>query len=680
MGFRTKILLMLALLTLTALANFGVTLFMAENMGSELGRRSSESIERLTSLLKGAEEEKAANALLAELTDFQTLLSNVEREALYDAYFYRTHSGMAKLSEKANEVAIAQLEVFHRNIMTTQPKAVNGFGASFEKGEFSKWTPFMFPYIYLEDGNLDYTIVAQVEGVENPTANQQDEVLQKEIAEDYYVSSLPLDHDRSKPLPMKVNWTEPYMDQISKQPVITATVPISDENRVMGVSFMDLSLHGLHDIAQSLAQKVKGNLVLILGLAHGEVIAQSGMPHYEPIDGFAKDNPALPAILTKPLDSFDEGKRVSVLFNGLKDGELKSSSVTIKGEGYLVQAVNIKDLFGFIVFTPNREIYREVEQAQAMGRELNENQAKNLRRIGVVGIACVIVLVLVLAFMTIFVVRVTTTLKLAGERLFSQAKEVFRMSDRLSSLSELLETDGKTQQETMVQTSSAVSTISAKLHETVGTTKSCGQAMGRAANQVISGSETVVDMKKAMDGISQASSEVAKILGDIETIAFQTNLLALNASVEASRAGEAGQGFAVVAEEVRNLATATKESAQKTSTILEESFRRTNEGQEAADNLSKSFKGIELVVQEAEAMVNTVNQATEDQTSSADAIYGYVEGLQKLVDNNKDIVRDTKTGSGELNEQATSLYETANQLMDIIKGVNRSTEEEDLIL
>jgi hypothetical protein len=57
-----------------------------------------------------------------------------------------------------------------------------------------------------------------------------------------------------------------------------------------------------------------------------------------------------------------------------------------------------------------------------------------------------------------------------------------------------------------------------------------------------------------------------------------------------------------------------------------------------------------------------------------------VEGLQALVDNNKELVRDTKTGSGELNQQANELYFTANQLMDIIKGVNRPEEGEDLDL
>lgn len=105
--------------------------------------------------------------------------------------------------------------------------------------------------------------------------------------------------------------------------------------------------------------------------------------------------------------------------------------------------------------------------------------------------------------------------------------------------------------------------------------------MQRVVDSVIMNSKLGMELVELTDRISKRASDVEAILGEIGAIAKQTNLLALNAAIEAARAGEAGRGFAVVADEVRDLSTRTTQFSQQIAAVMK-SMREGVKGTEDA--------------------------------------------------------------------------------------------------
>jgi len=168
------------------------------------------------------------------------------------------------------------------------------------------------------------------------------------------------------------------------------------------------------------------------------------------------------------------------------------------------------------------------------------------------------------------------------------------------------------------------------------------------------------NLMEAMDKIQTSSREIEKILKTIDDIAFQTNILALNAAVEAARAGSAGEGFAVIAEEVRNLATKSAEAAQNTSVLIEHSTEAVHTGTEiaahTADTLSEVVDSIQTVV----SAIDNIATVSNEQSEEIGQITEGINQIASVIQNNSTVAQEGAAASEQLSAEATGL----KQLVD----------------
>ncbi len=169
------------------------------------------------------------------------------------------------------------------------------------------------------------------------------------------------------------------------------------------------------------------------------------------------------------------------------------------------------------------------------------------------------------------------------------------------------------------------------------------------------GSRAAGEMASAVDRIREASEATAAIIRDINEIAFQTHLLALNAAVEAARAGEAGRGFAVVAEEVRALASRSKQAAQMTESLIKGAISLSVKGAETSQTVRKTLGGIVDSSDRLARSLGTISATSREQDSRIAAVVQVVKEVDGLTQQNAASAEEASHTGQELSAQASAL-------------------------
>ncbi|CAD0265143.1 methyl-accepting chemotaxis protein [Pseudomonas veronii] len=283
--------------------------------------------------------------------------------------------------------------------------------------------------------------------------------------------------------------------------------------------------------------------------------------------------------------------------------------------------------------------------------------------------------------------RMGTTLRELISGIRDGVTQIASAAEELSAVTEQTSAGVNSQKIETDQVATAMHEMTATVQEVARNAEQASRAAADADGQARAGDKVVAEAiaqierlaaevarsTDAMSHLQQESNKIGSVMDVIKAVAEQTNLLALNAAIEAARAGEAGRGFAVVADEVRGLAQRTQKSTeeieglvaglqngtQQVAAVMNNSRSLTDSSVELTRKAGVSLENITRTVSNIQSMNQQIAAAAEEQSAVA-------EEISRSIINVRDVSEQTATASDETAKSSVELARLGSQLQQMV--------------
>ncbi|MFA6288956.1 MAG: Cache 3/Cache 2 fusion domain-containing protein [Opitutaceae bacterium] len=258
--------------------------------------------------------------------------------------------------------------------------------------------------------------------------------------------------------------------------------------------------------------------------------------------------------------------------------------------------------------------------------------------------------------------RITLVINELGEG----SEQITAAAGQVSTASQSLASGTSEQAAALEETSASLEEISSMTRRNEANASQAKTLSGQTKEAADLGSVEMVAMQQAMEAITNASSNISKIIKTIDEIAFQTNILALNAAVEAARAGEAGAGFSVVAEEVRALAQRCAIAARETAHKIDDSVSKSHLGVQITAKVAGHFREIVGKARQVDSLVAEIATASGEQASGISQVAKAVAQMDTVTQASAASAEESAASAEELNAQAAAFLQSVVALTQLV--------------